>query len=82
MILDQSPQAFSLAMSESINYAEYFEIKSLAAAVIFTILYVPLLGFYIFQAIRRRTRVYFILTLFCSSKCPTCLLSYCLLIDS
>ncbi|KAI0731677.1 hypothetical protein C8Q72DRAFT_775758 [Fomitopsis betulina] len=53
-------------MSESsINYAEAFGIQSLAAAVIFTILYVPLIGLYLFQAIRRRTQVYILLTLFC-----------------
>lgn len=61
-------------MSESsINYTEAFGIQSLAAAVIFTILYVPLIGLYLFQAIRRRTQVYILLTLFCLSKCPTLL---------
>ncbi|EPS96607.1 hypothetical protein FOMPIDRAFT_88570 [Fomitopsis schrenkii] len=49
----------------SINYAKAFGIQSLAAAIVFTILYAPLLGLYISQAIRRRTRVYIVLTLFC-----------------
>lgn len=54
----------------SINYAKAFGIQSLAAAIVFTILYAPLLGLYISQAIRRRTRVYIVLTLFCLSKFP------------
>ena len=57
-------------MSSSTNYAKYFGIESLPAAIVFTILYVPLLVFYILQAIRRRTRVYFMLVLFCLSMFP------------
>ncbi|KAH9915888.1 uncharacterized protein B0H18DRAFT_1124569 [Fomitopsis serialis] len=49
----------------SINYAKAYGIESLAGAIIFTIIYAPLLAFYIFQGIRRRTRVYVVLCLFC-----------------
>ncbi|KZT72458.1 hypothetical protein DAEQUDRAFT_705625 [Daedalea quercina L-15889] len=49
----------------STNYAKDYGIESLAAAIVFTILYVPLLALNVYQAIRRRTRVYFTISLFC-----------------
>ncbi|KAH9833500.1 uncharacterized protein C8Q71DRAFT_773771 [Rhodofomes roseus] len=52
-------------MSSTINYAKAYGIDSIAGAIIFTILYIPFLALYVFQGIRRRTRVYFSLTLFC-----------------
>ncbi|KZT72459.1 hypothetical protein DAEQUDRAFT_763158 [Daedalea quercina L-15889] len=49
----------------SINYAKAYGVDSLAAAIIFAVLYALLLALYIFQAVRRKTWVYFVLTLFC-----------------
>jgi len=50
------------------NYAASFGIHSLAAAVIFTLIYFPLLGFFIFKAIARPTYVFFMLCFFCSVR--------------
>ncbi|KII95399.1 hypothetical protein PLICRDRAFT_85433, partial [Plicaturopsis crispa FD-325 SS-3] len=43
-------------------------IHSLAAAVVFVVLYAPLSGFYLFQTIRRRSFVFFLLQMFCSIR--------------
>jgi len=52
----------------AVNYAAYLEIHSLAAAVIFTVIYAPLFAFFVLKAISRPTYVYFILALFCAIR--------------
>ncbi|KAJ3812085.1 hypothetical protein F5876DRAFT_38260 [Lentinula aff. lateritia] len=52
-------------MSNSVNYAKLFGFKSIAAAVIFAICYVPLCIWFIPKVIMRRTYVVFTVTLFC-----------------
>lgn len=47
--------------------ANAFGIESLAAAVVFVILYVPLLAFFFSKTVARPVYVYIILTFFCSS---------------
>jgi hypothetical protein len=49
------------------NYAQAIGIHSVAAAVVFVILYVPLLVFYVLRAVRLRTSAYITLVLFCAS---------------
>ncbi|KAH7889547.1 hypothetical protein F5I97DRAFT_1924083 [Phlebopus sp. FC_14] len=48
----------------AINYASYAGIHSLAAAVIFAIIYGPLLAFFVLKSVQRPTYVYIILALF------------------
>jgi hypothetical protein len=55
------------------NFAKYFGIESLAAAIVFVILYVPFFGWFVRQSIGRPTYVYLVLSLFCASE----LFSYC-----
>ncbi|KIJ69143.1 hypothetical protein HYDPIDRAFT_79393 [Hydnomerulius pinastri MD-312] len=50
------------------NYAAAFGIHSLAAAVIFAILYFPLFGLYVSKAIARPTYVFIILSFFCAIR--------------
>ncbi|KDQ62822.1 hypothetical protein JAAARDRAFT_30735 [Jaapia argillacea MUCL 33604] len=52
----------------AINYASYSGIHSVAAAVIFAVVYAPLLVFYILQSIRRPTYVFIVLSLFCALR--------------
>lgn len=52
----------------NINYARAFGIKSVAAAVVFTIPYAILLPFYIWRATRNPTYVLIMLSLFCASE--------------
>ncbi|KAJ3983330.1 hypothetical protein F5890DRAFT_1523855 [Lentinula detonsa] len=52
-------------MSNSVNYADLFGFKSIPAAVIFAICYVPLCCWFIPKVIVRRTYVVFTVTLFC-----------------
>ncbi|KAH7911097.1 hypothetical protein BJ138DRAFT_1172727 [Hygrophoropsis aurantiaca] len=51
-----------------INYASESGIHSVAGAVIFAIVYVPLLLFYIKQAIARPTYVFIVLSIFCAVR--------------
>ncbi|KAF9021458.1 hypothetical protein BDZ89DRAFT_1115948 [Hymenopellis radicata] len=51
-----------------INYAEAYGYSSLAAAIIFAIVYFPLLGFFIFKYITARTSVYISLSIFCLTR--------------
>ncbi|TFK35428.1 hypothetical protein BDQ12DRAFT_655543 [Crucibulum laeve] len=51
-----------------INFAHLIGYHSVAAAVIFAILYIPLLGWFIFQSFRRPTYVHFVLSFFCSIR--------------
>ncbi|KAH7918265.1 hypothetical protein BV22DRAFT_1134715 [Leucogyrophana mollusca] len=50
------------------TYAEYLEIHSLAGAVIFAILYLPVLAFFVTKAFARPTYVYIILCLFATIR--------------
>ncbi|EMD33197.1 hypothetical protein CERSUDRAFT_118251 [Gelatoporia subvermispora B] len=52
-------------MSNGINYADFGGIHSLAGAIIFAILYVPLFFYFLRQSIRRPTYVFIVLTVFC-----------------
>ncbi|KAF8892341.1 hypothetical protein CPB84DRAFT_1683104 [Gymnopilus junonius] len=55
-------------MSDGINYAKLFGFESVAAAVVFTILYIPFFGWFVRQSIARPNYVYFVLTLFCTIR--------------
>ncbi|KAF9246373.1 hypothetical protein BU15DRAFT_39833 [Melanogaster broomeanus] len=50
------------------NYATAFGIHSLAAAVIFAILYFPLLGLFVSKAIARPSYIFIILSFFCTIR--------------
>ena len=50
--------------------AHVIGIESIAPAIVFAILYVPLLAWFVLQSIKRPTYVYVVLALFCSSECP------------
>jgi hypothetical protein len=50
------------------NFAKAYGIDSVAGAVIFAVLYVPLLLFFIRQAISRPTYVYIVIALFCAIR--------------
>ncbi|KZT03950.1 uncharacterized protein LAESUDRAFT_728655 [Laetiporus sulphureus 93-53] len=52
-------------MSSDINYAHAEGIYSVAGAVILTVVYAPLLAFYLFRSVTRPTYVHFVLALFC-----------------
>lgn len=52
------------------NYADAYGYSALAAAVIFTIAYVPLGGFFILQSFKNPTYVHVILAIFCACKLP------------
>lgn len=68
---DYCQDLFFYAMSNSnpnhINYAHEYGIHSVAAAIIFAILYIPLFGWFVRQSLARPTYVYFVLTFFCAS---------------
>ncbi|KAE9395996.1 hypothetical protein BT96DRAFT_825425 [Gymnopus androsaceus JB14] len=51
--------------SDSVNYAKLFGFKSIPAAVIFAICYIPLCLWFIPKVLMRRTYVVFTVTLFC-----------------
>jgi hypothetical protein len=52
-------------MSNAFNYAKYLGIDSVAAAVLFVVLYVPLTGIFVAKLFRGFTMTRFLLTLFC-----------------
>ncbi|KAH9483428.1 hypothetical protein JR316_0002895 [Psilocybe cubensis] len=52
---------------EKINYAEVLGFHSVAAAVVFAALYIPLLGWFIRQSYFRPTYVHFVLVFFCTT---------------
>jgi hypothetical protein len=54
--------------SDTINNAEVYGIESVPAAVVFAIVYAPLLGWFTFQAFRRPTYALIVLSLFCASE--------------
>jgi hypothetical protein len=51
-----------------INYAHAFGIHSVAAAIIFAILYIPLFGWFVRQSFARPTYVHFVLAFFCALR--------------
>ncbi|PPQ91306.1 hypothetical protein CVT25_006600 [Psilocybe cyanescens] len=56
------------ANTDKINYAKALGFHSVAAAVIFTVLYVPLLGWFVRQSFFRPTYVHFVLVVFCTIR--------------
>ncbi|KZT23402.1 hypothetical protein NEOLEDRAFT_1170735 [Neolentinus lepideus HHB14362 ss-1] len=54
--------------ADSFNYAKFGGIHSVAAAVIFAIIYIPLAILYIIYSIRRPTYVLIVLALFCTIR--------------
>ncbi|KAG5636341.1 hypothetical protein H0H81_008363 [Sphagnurus paluster] len=54
--------------SQGPNYADFFGIHSIAAAVIFAVAYVPLAGWFAIQSFGRPTYVFLILTFFCAIR--------------
>ncbi|KAG5636340.1 hypothetical protein H0H81_008362 [Sphagnurus paluster] len=54
--------------SQDPNYADFFGIHSVAAAIIFAVAYVPLVGWFTIQSFGRPTYVFIILTLFCAIR--------------
>ena len=54
--------------SDQVNYAHAIGFDSVAAAVIFAILYVPLFGWFILQSFKHPTYVHIVLSLFCASE--------------
>ncbi|KAF8919139.1 hypothetical protein CPB85DRAFT_880996 [Mucidula mucida] len=55
-------------MAPSINYAEAYGYSSLTAAIVFAIVYFPLMGFFIFKYMTARTSVYMTLSIFCLTR--------------
>lgn len=53
---------------DNINLAKAFGFESVGAAIVFAILYIPLLGWYIRQSFARPTYVHFVLVVFCGSE--------------
>ncbi|KDR82181.1 hypothetical protein GALMADRAFT_135541 [Galerina marginata CBS 339.88] len=51
-----------------INYAKAFGFHSVAGAIVFAVLYVPLFGWFLRQSFARPNYVYFMLTFFCTSE--------------
>ncbi|KDQ62821.1 hypothetical protein JAAARDRAFT_471835 [Jaapia argillacea MUCL 33604] len=51
-----------------INYASLSGIHSVAAAVVFAVIYAPLILFYIHQSIKRPTYVFIVLSFFCTLR--------------
>ncbi|KAF8888343.1 hypothetical protein BD779DRAFT_1470370 [Infundibulicybe gibba] len=57
-----------MSSSPDINYVKLFGFESVAAAIIFAILYMPLLGWFVRQSIARPTYVFRTLALFCAIR--------------
>ena len=60
-------------MASQINYAKAVGIESIAGAIIFTILYLPLFIWFVRKSFVHPTHVHYTLTLFCISKRTTSL---------
>jgi hypothetical protein len=65
---EQEPIGLPLTKTMSVNYAHAIGFDSVAAAAIFAVLYVPLLGWFILQSFKHPTYVHIVLSLFCASK--------------
>jgi len=52
----------------NINYAKHTGYNSVAASVVYAVVYLPLFGWFIRQSFAIPTHVHYILTLFCSSE--------------
>ena len=57
-------------MTDPISYAKVYGIESVPAAVVFAVVYAPLLAWFTFQTIRRPTYALSVLSLFCASESP------------
>ena len=55
-------------MSSQTNFAKAVGIESIGAAIIFTILYLPLFLWFVRKSFVHPTHVHYTLTLFCTSK--------------
>jgi len=55
-------------MGKTMTIARAIGIQTVAPAAVFAALYVPLLAFFVFQAIRRPTYVYTVLSVFCTIR--------------
>jgi hypothetical protein len=53
---------------QNFNYAHYAGIESVAAAVVFAVLYIPLFAWYVRQSIKRPAYVFIMLAFFSISK--------------
>ena len=60
-----TPKMAAADSPDSINYAEYVGIKSVALAAIFAGLYAPLLAYFIFRVFKNLTLTLFMMCLFC-----------------
>lgn len=60
---EATPQPEASAQPE--NYAKTILIHSFPLALTFTLLYIPLLGIYLFRAVRNPTYILWILAFFC-----------------
>lgn len=54
--------------SQVVNYADILGIHSVAAPIVFAILYLPFAVWFVLQCIRHFTQVYITLAVFCQSK--------------
>jgi hypothetical protein len=55
-------------MASTINYAHLFGIHSVAAAIVFAVLYALLFVFFVKQSISNPTYVFLVLSFFCASE--------------
>ncbi|KAF9044079.1 hypothetical protein BJ165DRAFT_1389951 [Panaeolus papilionaceus] len=58
----------SIPLPPNFNYAKAFGFRSTPAAIVFAILYVPLLPFFLIKSFKRPTYVYTVLTIFCAIR--------------
>ncbi len=57
-----------MASNNVIDFARAFGYSSTAAAIVFAVLYFPLLAYFIFQSFARPTYVHIVMVVFCSSE--------------
>ena len=57
-----------MASNNGIDFAKAFGYSSTAAAIVFAVLYFPLLAYFIFQSFARPTYVHIVMVVFCSSE--------------
>jgi len=54
--------------ADHINYAKFTGFNSIAAAVVFAVFYLPLMGWFVKKSFAIPTYVHYVLTLFCTSE--------------
>ena len=54
--------------ADHINYAKFTGFNSIAAAVVFAVFYLPLMGWFVKKSFTIPTYVHYVLTLFCTSE--------------